>query len=319
MFPCSAAKRSTGSTSRAAAFTSTVLSAPAAIRARSSTPPARASSASIATKARSRMARTWSRTRRAGSNCLRIAFPILKRSPANRWTASCSISAYRRCSSIRPSAGSRSASTARSICAWGATGQAPPTLSRARANAILPLSLRRSAKSTGRGRWRAPSSRRAARTPSPRPPRSAEIVARVVHTREGMIHPATRTFQALRIFVNDELAELAHGLAAAERVLKPSGRLVVVSFHSLEDRIVKTFLTERSRAPAASRHQPEIVSAPPSFRVLTRKPETADDSRNRRQSARPFGKAARGRAHRSAPHVPRRSRICCRGCLRSTT
>jgi 16S rRNA (cytosine1402-N4)-methyltransferase len=104
----------------------------------------------------------------------------------------------------------------------------------------------------------------------------ADIVARVVHTREGMIHPATRTFQALRIFVNDELGELAHGLAAAERVLKPSGRLVVVSFHSLEDRIVKTFLTERSRAPAASRHQPEIVAAPPSFRALTRKPETAD-------------------------------------------
>ena len=104
----------------------------------------------------------------------------------------------------------------------------------------------------------------------------AEIVARVVHMRDSQIHPATRTFQALRIFVNDELAELAHGLAAAERVLKPAGRLVVVSFHSLEDRIVKTFLTERSRAPAASRHQPEIVAAPPSFRVLTRKPEIAD-------------------------------------------
>ncbi len=104
----------------------------------------------------------------------------------------------------------------------------------------------------------------------------AEIVARVVHMRDSQIHPATRTFQALRIFVNDELAELAHGLAAAERVLNPAGRLVVVSFHSLEDRIVKTFLTERSRAPAASRHQPEIVAAPPSFRVLTRKPEIAD-------------------------------------------
>ncbi len=104
----------------------------------------------------------------------------------------------------------------------------------------------------------------------------AEIVARVVHMRDSQIHPATRTFQALRIFVNDELAELAHGLAAAERVLKPAGRLVVVSFHSLEDRIVKTFLTARSRAPAASRHQPEIVAAPPSFRVLTRKPEIAD-------------------------------------------
>jgi 16S rRNA (cytosine1402-N4)-methyltransferase len=106
----------------------------------------------------------------------------------------------------------------------------------------------------------------------------AAIVARVVHAREGQIHPATRTFQALRIFVNDELAELAQVLAGAERVLKPGGRLAVVSFHSLEDRIVKIFLTERSRAPAASRHQPEIAAPPPSFRVLTRKPETADDA-----------------------------------------
>ena len=65
---------------------------------------------------------------------------------------------------------------------------------------------------------------------------------------------------------------------AAERVLKPGGRLAVVSFHSLEDRIVKTFLAERSRAPAASRHQPEIASAPSSFRVLTRKPEIADEA-----------------------------------------
>ena len=79
----------------------------------------------------------------------------------------------------------------------------------------------------------------------------------MVHARDGAIHPATRTFQALRIFVNDELGELAHGLAAAERALKPSGRLVVVAFHSLEDRIVKTFFAERSRTPAGSRHQPD--------------------------------------------------------------
>jgi 16S rRNA (cytosine1402-N4)-methyltransferase len=106
----------------------------------------------------------------------------------------------------------------------------------------------------------------------------AQIVARVVHARGSPIHPATRTFQALRIFVNDELAELAHGLAAAERVLKPSGRLVVVAFHSLEDRIVKSFLVERSRAPAGSRHRPELAPVPASFRLLTRRPETPDDS-----------------------------------------
>ncbi|MBZ4241876.1 16S rRNA (cytosine(1402)-N(4))-methyltransferase, partial [Mycobacterium tuberculosis] len=75
----------------------------------------------------------------------------------------------------------------------------------------------------------------------------ADVVSRVFHGRkvDGR-HPATRTFQALRIFVNDELGELVNGLAAAERILKPGGRLVVVSFHSLEDRIVKKFLTERS-------------------------------------------------------------------------
>jgi 16S rRNA (cytosine1402-N4)-methyltransferase len=104
----------------------------------------------------------------------------------------------------------------------------------------------------------------------------ADIVARVVHARDSAIHPATRTFQALRIFVNEELAELANGLAAAERTLKPGGRLVVVSFHSLEDRIVKNFLAERSRAPAISRHQPETAAPPPSFRLLTRKPEIPD-------------------------------------------
>jgi 16S rRNA (cytosine1402-N4)-methyltransferase len=106
----------------------------------------------------------------------------------------------------------------------------------------------------------------------------AAIVTRVVHAREGAIHPATRTFQSLRIFVNDELAELARGLAAAERALKPAARLVVVAFHSLEDRIVKTFLNERSRAPALSRHRPDVPVAPATFRVLTRRPEMPDDA-----------------------------------------
>ncbi len=105
----------------------------------------------------------------------------------------------------------------------------------------------------------------------------AEIAARAAPARPGAIHPATRTFQALRIFVNDELGEIANGLAAAERILKPSGRLVVIAFHSLEDRIVKTFLTERSRAPATSRHQPLAESAAPTFHVLTRRPETPDE------------------------------------------
>jgi 16S rRNA (cytosine1402-N4)-methyltransferase len=113
----------------------------------------------------------------------------------------------------------------------------------------------------------------------------AEIVEQVVRIRPGEMHPATRTFQALRMFVNDELGELAAALGAAERTLKPGGRLVVISFHSLEDRIVKTFLTERSRVTAGSRHQPEVAHAPPSFVALTRKPQVAEDdevSRNPR-------------------------------------
>ena len=102
---------------------------------------------------------------------------------------------------------------------------------------------------------RAPSSKRAASAPIETTRALAEIVASVVRSRPGDIHPATRTFQALRIFVNDELGELVTALQAAERVLKSGGRLVVVSFHSLEDRIVKSFLVDRgeSRQRLASR------------------------------------------------------------------
>ena len=104
----------------------------------------------------------------------------------------------------------------------------------------------------------------------------ADIVASVVRSRPGDIHPATRTFQALRIFVNDELGELVAALAAAERILKPHGRLVAVSFHSLEDRIVKSFLAGRSETRAGSRHAPERQAPAPTFRVLTKRPVVAD-------------------------------------------
>ena len=84
--------------------------------------------------------------------------------------------------------------------------------------------------------------------------------------RFGKAHPATRTFQAIRIFLNDELGELMRGLQAAEQVLKPGGRLAVVTFHSLEDRMVKQFLSPRTgRAGRPSRHLPDIETAAPSF------------------------------------------------------
>lgn len=101
----------------------------------------------------------------------------------------------------------------------------------------------------------------------------AEIVRRAVGRSESGIDGATRSFQALRIYANDELGELDRGLSAAEVLLNPGGRLAVVSFHSLEDRVVKSFLRSRSGAePRASRHMPIAVRNTPqqSFRLLFR-------------------------------------------------
>jgi 16S rRNA (cytosine1402-N4)-methyltransferase len=121
----------------------------------------------------------------------------------------------------------------------------------------------------------------------------ADLVARVVRAKPGDIHPATRTFQALRIFVNEELDELQLALEAAERVLKAGGRLVVVSFHSLEDRIVKNFLNARGKASGGSRHLPQVAQAEPSFRLLTKRPLVPTDSE---VAANPRARSAKLRA-----------------------
>ena len=106
----------------------------------------------------------------------------------------------------------------------------------------------------------------------------AELIERLAGpaAKREKIHPATRTFQALRIYVNDELGEIERGLAAAERTLKPEGRLAVVSFHSLEDRIVKQFLALRSgRVPSASRHAPAAATPhAPTFELVGPQPRT---------------------------------------------
>ncbi len=125
--------------------------------------------------------------------------------------------------------------------------------------------------------------------------RLAEIVTRAnLPRREDKIHPATRVFQALRIFVNDELGQLARALFAAERLLRPAGRIVVVTFHSLEDRIVKSFFAARSgRAPTASRHAPAASQALPTFDLLTAKPRTPSDAEI---AANPRARSAKLRA-----------------------
>lgn len=120
----------------------------------------------------------------------------------------------------------------------------------------------------------------------------AELIRSVVPRSKDGVDPATRSFQALRIAVNDELGELERGLQAAEQLLKPEGRLAIVSFHSLEDRCVKEFLRTRSElAPRGSRHTPHSeIKVQPTFRLLSRKPvlptETEIRTNPRSRSAR---------------------------------
>jgi len=121
----------------------------------------------------------------------------------------------------------------------------------------------------------------------------ADLIGRIVRTRPGDIHPATRSFQALRIAVNDELGELARALHAAERLLKPGGRLAVVSFHSLEDRMVKVFFAARSGRGGGSRYAPVQAAPVTSFRIEGKWPVTAGEAE---LAANPRARSAKLRA-----------------------
>ena len=116
------------------------------------------------------------------------------------------------------------------------------------------------------------------------------------------IHPATRTFQALRIFVNRELEELADALLAAERILKPQGRLVIVTFHSLEDRLVKRFLQDRAEAPGGSRHLPPVDDKPLTFKQIKRGAVSASAGE---AGENPRARSAKLRSALRTEHPPR--------------
>ena len=132
----------------------------------------------------------------------------------------------------------------------------------------------------------------------------ANVIERVVGRKpQQKIHPATRVFQALRIHVNGELDELVDGLIAAEKCLKPGGKLVVVTFHSLEDRIVKRFFQERSKTNAGgSRYLPEQDLAAPSFAMLVKGGVGPDEEELERNPRARSAKMRAGVRTDAAPH-----------------
>jgi 16S rRNA (cytosine1402-N4)-methyltransferase len=138
--------------------------------------------------------------------------------------------------------------------------------------------------------------RRREETPFTRTLDLAEVIEKALGGRRGAkTHPATKSFQALRIAVNEELSELEAGLLAAERVLKVGGRLAVVTFHSLEDRIVKAFLAERAgKTPGGSRHAPPVAAgAPASFELIHNGARQASDAES---AVNPRSRSAKLRA-----------------------
>ncbi len=121
-----------------------------------------------------------------------------------------------------------------------------------------------------------------------------------------VIHPATRVFQALRIAVNDELGELVSALHGAEQVLAPGGRLAVVTFHSLEDRIVKRFFADAAQTARGSRHQPDVTLAPARFDPITRRPVVPGDEE---LGANPRSRSAKLRAAKRTEAPPREGEV----------
>jgi 16S rRNA (cytosine1402-N4)-methyltransferase len=112
----------------------------------------------------------------------------------------------------------------------------------------------------------------------------ANLIASVMPRGDSKIHPATRSFQAIRIFINRELADLEDGLAAAHARLRAGGRLAVISFHSLEDRIVKQFMARHAKAPPANRRMPVEIAFTPSLKLLdgAQRADAAETSANPR-------------------------------------
>lgn len=119
---------------------------------------------------------------------------------------------------------------------------------------------------------------RRAQTPLTRTAELAELIASVVpRSHKDRSHPATRSFQAIRIFVNRELDDLERGLDAALAALRPGGRLVVISFHSLEDRIVKRFIARHAKPPPANRRMPVEVAFVPALRIVSDALKASDE------------------------------------------